>query len=65
VILSLQIETINEANVFFTDHLRPMNVENRPLVTGEPLEFEKYAVGVQGFRKITDCFRESSEYTLK
>jgi hypothetical protein len=31
-----------------------MNGENRPLVTDEPVEFEKEPVHVQEFRKITD-----------
>ena len=34
-----------------------MNGENRPLVTGEPVEFEKSQVEVQDFRKITHHFR--------
>ena len=34
-----------------------MNRENQPLVTDEPVEFEKYLVEVQDFRKITDHFR--------
>ena len=32
----------------------PMNGENRPLVTDEPVEFEKYLVGVQDFKKGTN-----------
>ena len=28
--------------------------ENRQLVTSEPVEFEKYSVEFQGFRRITD-----------
>ena len=28
--------------------------ENRQLVTNEPIEFDKLAVEVQGYRKITD-----------
>ena len=31
--------------------------ENRQLVTDEPVEFEKYPVEDQNYRKITDCFR--------
>ena len=42
-----------------------MNGENRPLVTEEPIEFEKYLVEVQDFRKITYHLEESVEYTLK
>ena len=36
---------------------QPMNGENRPLVTYEPVEFEISPVEVQEFRKITDRFR--------
>ena len=35
----------------------PMNGENWPLVTDEPVEFEKEPVEVQDFRKITHHFR--------
>ena len=31
--------------------------ENRQLVTGEPVEFEKYPVEIQDCRKINDHFR--------
>ena len=31
-----------------------MNEENQPVVTNEPVEFEKYPVEVQDFRKITN-----------
>jgi hypothetical protein len=34
-----------------------MKKKNRPLVTNEAVEFEKYPVEVQDFRKITDRFR--------
>ena len=34
-----------------------MNGENRPLITDEPVEFEKLPVEVQDFRKIADHFR--------
>ena len=34
-----------------------MTGENRQLVTDEPVEFEKYPVEVQDFRKITENFR--------
>jgi hypothetical protein len=34
-----------------------MNGENPPLVTGEPVEFEKSQVEVQDFRKTTHHFR--------
>jgi hypothetical protein len=34
-----------------------INRENRPLVTDEPVEFEKDSVEVQDFRKIADHFR--------
>ena len=34
-----------------------MNRENQPLVTCEPIEFEKYAVEIQDLKKITDCFK--------
>jgi hypothetical protein len=30
-----------------------MNRENQPLVTNEPVEFEKWMVEIQNFRKIT------------
>ena len=39
-----------------------MNGENRPLVTYESVEFEKYPVEVQDFGKI--MIDESMEYTL-
>ena len=35
---------------------RSMNVDNRPLVTGEPVEFEKSPVDVQDFRETTHHF---------
>ena len=34
-----------------------MNGENRPLITDEPIEFEKQLVEVQDFRKMTHHFR--------
>lgn len=34
-----------------------INGTNRPLVTGEPAEFEKEPVNVLDFRNITDRFR--------
>ena len=36
---------------------RPMIVENRHLVTDEPVEFEKEPVEVQDCRQITNHFR--------
>ena len=35
---------------------KSMTGENRPLVTDEPIEFEKEPAHVQDFRKITDHF---------
>ena len=35
----------------------PIIGENRPIVTDEPVEFEKEPVEVQGCRKITSHFR--------
>ena len=37
--------------------------ENRQLVTGEPVEFEKQPVEVQDCRRITDHLKELIEYT--
>ena len=42
-----------------------MNRENWPLVTDEPVEFEKQPIEVQDFRKFTKHLKESTEYTLK
>ena len=38
-------------------NFHPMIGENRQLVTDGPVEFEKYPVDVQDYRKITDHFR--------
>ena len=42
-----------------------MNEENQLLVTDEPVEFERLPVGVQGFRKFTNCSREIYGVCLK
>ena len=40
-----------------------MNKDNRPLLTNEPVEFEKYPVQDQDFSMITIILEESKEYT--
>ena len=40
-----------------------MNKDNRPLLTNEPVEFEKYLVQDQDFSMITIILEESKEYT--
>ena len=42
-----------------------MNGENRPRVTDEPVEFEKYPVEIQNFRKIIIHSRGIWEIYLK
>ena len=45
------------ASYISTQHTKPMNGENWPLVTNEPVEFEKSPVEVQDFGIIIDRFR--------
>ena len=42
-----------------------MNGEHRPLVTDDPVEFEKYAVEVQDFSMMTEHLREIHGIHLK
>ena len=50
-------ETHCQVHDFIQNFLKAMNAENRPLVTDEPVEFEKYPVEVQDFREITHHLR--------
>ena len=48
-----------------SSHFLPMDWENRPLVTDEPVEFEKSLVEVQDFRNLLINLEESVEHTSK
>jgi hypothetical protein len=38
-------------------------MKNGPLITNEPVEFEKYPVEVKDFKKLLIILEESMEYT--